>query len=481
MRATFRRLLALLDGKPTGARGQSLVELTLTLPVLLVMLMGLTEIGWYANNYLTLLDVVREAGRFGATRDPMMWVDGEEKNYHRMDCELYSNLFNKKAGENYSTWNGPDLSAYGYFIGQESNTIGYYDGVACSVIGNMEPLQFDDAKDDIVVSVFSFAVVNRGTANAYVKIVGRYPARANECQNDDVFDPFDFSGAAGPDGRMVGNGSGMDQDEDHSRWDPGWDNVRGYVFRGNHQHDYGAGVPCLGSEFSTADVEEMLPTSTTIPTALARSRRRPISAWCWSRCSGRTTSYWPCPGSGWGRWARDRSSMCGPSSGCRQPSRMSISSGYGVSVMKTILFNNPISKRLMRSQRGQSIVLLAFAFIALVAFVGLVTDLALLFVRYASLRRAVDAAAIAAAGPDPRGDRLWRGRHRGPAVHRAAQPGAGYDLVETCETDIMHWRGEHGASSRMRVRTRRRCSRGCRITCRIRSCAIGATRTSWSA
>mgnify|MGYP001013003906 CR=1 FL=1 len=60
MRATFRRLLDLLDGRPTGARGQSLVELTLTLPVLLVMLMGLTEIGWYANNYLTLLDVVRE-------------------------------------------------------------------------------------------------------------------------------------------------------------------------------------------------------------------------------------------------------------------------------------------------------------------------------------------------------------------------------------------------------------------------------------
>ncbi len=29
------------------------------------MLMGLTEIGWYANNYLTLLDVVREAGALG--------------------------------------------------------------------------------------------------------------------------------------------------------------------------------------------------------------------------------------------------------------------------------------------------------------------------------------------------------------------------------------------------------------------------------
>lgn len=257
MRATFRRLLAVLDGRPTGARGQSLVELTLTLPILLVMLMGLTEIGWYANNYLTLLDVVREAGRFGATGDPMTWADGEEKNYHRMDCEELSDKFNKKPFETNTLWPGPDLSAYGYRIAGE-RPIGYYDGVACSVINNMEPLRFDDAKDDIVVSVFSFAVVNSGTPSAYVKIVGRYPARANECQIDDVFDPFDFQGAIGPDGRMMGNGSGMDQDEDHSRYDPEWDNVRGYVFRGNHQHDYGAGMPCLGSEFSTAEVEAML-------------------------------------------------------------------------------------------------------------------------------------------------------------------------------------------------------------------------------
>src|SRR3954462_14014250 len=50
------------------------------------------------------------------------------------------------------------------------------------------------------------------------------------------------------------------------------------------------------------------------------------------------------------------------------------------------------------SRRGQSIVIIAFAFIALIAFVGIATDVALLFVRYSTLRRAVDAAAIAAAG-----------------------------------------------------------------------------------
>src|SRR5512136_1490414 len=51
-----------------------------------------------------------------------------------------------------------------------------------------------------------------------------------------------------------------------------------------------------------------------------------------------------------------------------------------------------------RSRSGQSIILVAFMFIVLIAFVGIATDVALLFVRYSTLRRAVDAAAIAAAG-----------------------------------------------------------------------------------
>ncbi|MBE2182916.1 MAG: hypothetical protein IAE89_05790 [Anaerolineae bacterium] len=51
-----------------------------------------------------------------------------------------------------------------------------------------------------------------------------------------------------------------------------------------------------------------------------------------------------------------------------------------------------------RSQSGQSIVILALGFLALLAFVGIVTDVSLMFVRYSTLRRAVDAAAIAAAG-----------------------------------------------------------------------------------
>src|SRR5579859_97724 len=51
-----------------------------------------------------------------------------------------------------------------------------------------------------------------------------------------------------------------------------------------------------------------------------------------------------------------------------------------------------------RSHSGQSLLIIALGFIGLVAFVGIATDTALLFVRYSTLHRAVDAAAIAAAG-----------------------------------------------------------------------------------
>lgn len=49
-----------------------------------------------------------------------------------------------------------------------------------------------------------------------------------------------------------------------------------------------------------------------------------------------------------------------------------------------------------RSQRGQVLIIVVFAITALVAFVGLVVDLGLVFIQYGRLRRSVDAAAIAA-------------------------------------------------------------------------------------
>ncbi len=50
-----------------------------------------------------------------------------------------------------------------------------------------------------------------------------------------------------------------------------------------------------------------------------------------------------------------------------------------------------------RAEAGQSVILLAIGFIALVGFVGITTDVSLMFVRYSQLSRAVDSAAVAAA------------------------------------------------------------------------------------
>lgn len=65
----IRKLLDILDGVPTAdkrrQRGQSLVELALVTPIFIIMLAGLVEIGWFANNYLNILDVTRYGARRG--------------------------------------------------------------------------------------------------------------------------------------------------------------------------------------------------------------------------------------------------------------------------------------------------------------------------------------------------------------------------------------------------------------------------------
>lgn len=56
-----------------------------------------------------------------------------------------------------------------------------------------------------------------------------------------------------------------------------------------------------------------------------------------------------------------------------------------------------IKKILKNSERGQAIIIIAFAFIGLVAIVGLMVDGGILLIEYARLKRGIDAASIAAA------------------------------------------------------------------------------------
>lgn len=55
-------------------KGQSFVELALVLPILLFLLVGFVEVGALVYDYLSLLDVAREAARFASEHDPEILV-----------------------------------------------------------------------------------------------------------------------------------------------------------------------------------------------------------------------------------------------------------------------------------------------------------------------------------------------------------------------------------------------------------------------
>jgi len=52
------------------SRGQSFLELALVLPVLLILLLGVTEVAFYIGSYMDVVDLTREAARFASVRDP---------------------------------------------------------------------------------------------------------------------------------------------------------------------------------------------------------------------------------------------------------------------------------------------------------------------------------------------------------------------------------------------------------------------------
>lgn len=63
-------LLKKLHPAQGARRAQSLVELALLLPVLILILLGIAEYGFMLNRYLNLLDASREAARFGSNVNP---------------------------------------------------------------------------------------------------------------------------------------------------------------------------------------------------------------------------------------------------------------------------------------------------------------------------------------------------------------------------------------------------------------------------
>ena len=107
-------------------KGQSFVELAIVLPVLLFLLIGFVEVGAIIYNYLSLLDVVREAARFAADRDPEI-LNGDMSDYPTSACD--------------------------------DNALHYYLDTACIVIGSNfnKDITLNPATDDIAISIFTIA------------------------------------------------------------------------------------------------------------------------------------------------------------------------------------------------------------------------------------------------------------------------------------------------------------------------------------
>jgi Flp pilus assembly protein TadG len=70
--------------------GQSLVEFTVLLPVLLVMISGLIEFGFMLNYYLDLIDAAREAARWASDGDPIR--DPNTQAYTDPNTLFYTNV-----------------------------------------------------------------------------------------------------------------------------------------------------------------------------------------------------------------------------------------------------------------------------------------------------------------------------------------------------------------------------------------------------
>jgi hypothetical protein len=112
-------------------RGQSMVEMALAFPILLLVLAGTLEVGKYFNDYLTVLDATREAARYGADGDLILALE-------------------------------PSLACDDNFFHQ----------AACLTMQNLWGLRFDESRDDVVVSVFSIG--------ADGSILARYPRRSGD-------------------------------------------------------------------------------------------------------------------------------------------------------------------------------------------------------------------------------------------------------------------------------------------------------------
>jgi hypothetical protein len=284
MHKTLRNIVTLLDGQPTKMRGQSLVEMTVTFPLLILMILALAEVGFIANNYMILMDVVRGAGRAATNLDPLLFPAGDARNQERMDCDGIPNLWHLYSKD--STVDDPGTNVRGdhlpgYSVNGTDGNFMFFDEVLCQAMRTLAPLRFNDSdtgKDDVVLSVISYTLMDynalgvakngpnyaskAGTrGDVWVTVTGRWPVENRYCNNGtvgDSRDPFDYKSAEFSSAFRTGPANDTNEGPPTGGsvlTSAGNQQVRGFVFTGRGKDESNV---CYGSRFTVQDIEERL-------------------------------------------------------------------------------------------------------------------------------------------------------------------------------------------------------------------------------
>lgn len=191
MRKVIRKIIEILDGTPAvygqQERGQSLVEVAFVLPLLFMLIAGLVEVGWFANNYLALQEVTRT----GASRGPVLTGDNSPLFWNNAASNVRDLVAPGQEG------NGPADSIV--YIQDPNVTVdpaieatslnyrnacatlidtdfGFYNLIVCQMLQSLDPLPYRVSRstpvgipeiDDIVVSVFAIQTVNNANPANY--------------------------------------------------------------------------------------------------------------------------------------------------------------------------------------------------------------------------------------------------------------------------------------------------------------------------
>ncbi len=107
-----------------GFKGQSFMELAIVIGVLLTLLLGMVEMAFLLNTYITVVDASRQGARFASTKDPYDTDD-------------------------YATLNEFYIAVRAAIEGR------HVVDILSTDLGALSPIQLDPALDDVIISFVS--------------------------------------------------------------------------------------------------------------------------------------------------------------------------------------------------------------------------------------------------------------------------------------------------------------------------------------